>query len=64
MTLKNRIEKLENIANPEEIKISTNLWNEDKEPWPATPEEKRAYEATRPGVKTIWVEASKSSQGF
>ena len=57
MALKNRIEKLEIIANIKEIKITTNVWDEDKAPWPATPEQKKAHEATkRPGITTIWIE--------
>ena len=63
MTLKNRVQKLENIANPEEIKITTNLWDEDKEPWPETPEAKRKIEATRPEVKIIWIEAKGGKNG-
>ena len=63
MALKDRVKKLENISDPEEIKITANVWDEDKEPWPATPEQKRACEATRrPGVKTIWIESNRSKE--
>ena len=61
MTLKNRIEKLENISHPEEIKITTNLWDETKEPWPSSPEAKKAYEA-KIGMKCFWVERSKNDR--
>ena len=57
MALKTRIEKLENVISPEKITITTNLWDEKLSPWPETEEQKKAYEATRPGVKMIWVEA-------
>jgi len=60
MALKTRIEKLENKANPkEEIKITAKVWNEDLIPWPETEEQKKAYEATSPGVKAIWVQAER-----
>ena len=59
MSLKSRLDRIERNLPKDDIKITTNLWDENKEPWPATPEQKKAYEAIRPGVQTIWIERSK-----
>jgi len=51
MTLKNRVEKLENIANPEEVKITITKG----EGGCPTPEEKARIRAANPEKKFIWV---------
>jgi len=61
MNLSNRILKLEHVVSPEKITITTNLWDETKEPWPETEEQKKAYEA-KVGMKCFWVEATRDEK--
>ena len=56
LNLNSRITRAEKKLPKDDIKITTNLWDEDLIPWPSSPEAKRKIEATRPGVKTIWIE--------
>ncbi len=60
MSLKSRLDRIEKkLLQTPEIKITTNLWNEDLIPWPETPEAKRKIEAERGGCKIIWIEAKR-----
>ncbi len=56
MNLRSRLDRAEKNLPKDDVKIVARLWDEDKEPWPETPEAKRKIEATRPGITTIWVE--------
>lgn len=55
INLNSRISRAEKKLPKDDIKITVNVWDEDKEPWPSTPEAKRKIEAER-GCKIIWVE--------
>lgn len=56
MNLRSRLDRVEKKLPEPEIKISANVWDEDVTPWPTTADQKKAYAATRAGVKVIWIQ--------